>query len=385
MRRAPASTDTVLDQGKARVRVWDLPTRLFHWLLVAAVAVAFLTGFVAPEWWMGLHKWSGYGVVALIVFRLVWGMFGSEHSRLASLARASSRAGDHLRGLLLLRPRHDLGHTPLGALMIFSLALALIALTTTGLMVLGGEEKQGPLAGVVPYAIGHAAKQVHELLAWLLLGLIAGHILGVVIESALTRENLVAAMVTGWKALPAGALPPAARPARAWPAVLTMAGLIAGTGALLIYLGRLPPIGSRSLAENATYLKECGACHYAFHPSLLPAESWRRVMSGLIDHFGEDASLDGQTIEAITAWLVANAAETWDTEAANRFRNVDPRDPLRVTATPFWRDKHNRVPDQLFALKVVRSKANCSACHGDAATGRFDDQAIALPEEARAR
>ena len=362
MRRAPASTDTVLDQGKAGVRVWDLPTRLFHWLLVAAVAVAFLTGFVAPEWWMGLHKWSGYGVVALIVFRLVWGMFGSEHSRLASLARASSRAGDHLRGLLLLRPRHDLGHTPLGALMIFSLALALIALTTTGLMVLGGEEKQGPIAGVVPYAIGHAAKQVHELLAWLLLGLIAGHILGVVIESALTRENLVAAMVTGWKALPAGALPPAARPARAWPAVLTMAGLIAGTGALIIYLGRLPPIGSRSLAE-----------------------SWRRVMSGLADHFGEDASLDGQTIEAITAWLVANAAETWDTEAANRFRNVDPRDPLRVTATPFWRDKHNRVPDQLFALKVVRSKANCSACHGDAATGRFDDQAIALPEEARAR
>ena len=70
------------------LRVWDLPTRLFHWSLVSCVATALITGYITPEWWMGLHLAAGYAIVALLVFRLVWAFFGSQYSRLVSMVRS---------------------------------------------------------------------------------------------------------------------------------------------------------------------------------------------------------------------------------------------------------------------------------------------------------
>jgi hypothetical protein len=265
--------------------------------------------------------------------------------------------------------------------MIFALTALLIALTGTGLLVLGGEEKQGPLAGVTSYTIGAGAKEAHEALATVLLALVGGHVLGVLVESVATRENLIKTMITGWKRLPPGVPLPASRPARPLAAAIVTGGLVAVLALLLAYLGHLPPKGVRLLAGNATYIEECGACHDAYHPSLLPAASWQALMAGLAGHFGEDASFDRQREREIADWLAANAAETWDTEVGNRFRAADPAQPLRITATPFWRRKHAGVPEAAFARASIRTKAHCSACHRDAATGRFDDQAIAIPKE----
>jgi cytochrome b len=335
-----------------------------------------LTGLVSPEWWMGVHMWAGYGVVGLIAFRLVWGVYGSEYSRVASFAYGPRRVVEYLEGLLLLRPAHHIGHNPAGAAMIFALALLLVALTATGLVELAGEEKQGPFAGVVSYEIGNAMKEVHGALADLLLILVGGHVLAIVAHIALTRDNVIKAMITGDKTLPPGTPLPSPRPARPGRAAAAMAAIVAVAAAALAYLATLPPLGLRALPENAAYAKECGACHDAYHPSLLPAAAWRAVMADLGDHFGDDASLAEPLRADIAGWLAANAGETWDSEAANRFRSLDPEQPMRITATPYWRRKHGEIPAAQFTLKSVRSKANCSACHGDAATGRFDDQAI---------
>lgn len=363
------------------VYVWDLPTRLFHWLLVLSVTVGFLTGFIAPEWWMGVHKWAGYAVVGLILFRLVWGLFGSEYSRFGSMAGAARHLGDHLRGLLMLRPPHFLGHSPLGVLMILALAVVLTGLTSTGLLVLGGEEKQGPLAGIADYAIGNSAKTIHWILAVTLLAMIAGHIAGVIGESLLQRENLVRGMITGRKHVPPHVRVPRFHGGNPLAAAVTMA-VIAGPLAVLVsHLATLPPKGIRALTDNPAHQDECGACHDAFHPSLLPADSWRQVMAGLDDHFGEDASLDPATAQSIAQWLSANSAETWDTEAANRFRILAADQPLRITAAPYWVAKHEEVPDAVFQRKSVGNKVNCTACHRDAGTGLFDDDAINVPKE----
>jgi hypothetical protein len=104
-------------------------------------------------------------------------------------------------------------------------------------------------------------------------------------------------------------------------------------------------------------------------------------MTGLSEHFGEDASLDHPTTKTLTAWLVGNAAETFDTESSNRFRQVAPDDPFRITATPYWIRKHANIAPEVFARERVRGKVNCHACHRDARGGRYDDQAIAIPEE----
>jgi cytochrome b len=364
------------------VKVWDLPTRLFHWLLVGLVVVGVVTGFVTPEWWMGVHLWSGYGLVALMAFRLVWGICGPEYSRVVSFLYPPRSTVEHLRGLLLLRPPHYVGHNPTGALMVFALTGVLIALVTTGLLVLGGEEKQGPLSTVIGYAIGFGAKHVHLWLVLLLIALVLCHVAGVVVESLLTHDNLVRSMITGWKRLPPEAPVPTPRPARPLLAVALLALLAGGAVGVLQWLSRFPPPHSlRTLAPNPTYEQECGACHYALNPSLLPAASWAALMASLGEHFGENASLDDPTSRQLAAWLVDNAAETFDTESANRFRVVAPEDPYRVSSTPYWVRKHASVPPEVFRRRSVQSKVNCHACHRDAASGRFDDQAIAIPEE----
>jgi cytochrome b len=212
------------------VKVWDLPTRLFHWLLVSLVVVGVVTGFVTPEWWMGVHIWAGYGLLALMAFRLVWGLCGPEYSRVVSFLYPPRSTVEHLRGLVLLRPPHYVGHNPTGALMVFALTGVLIAIVATGLLVLGGEEKQGPLLAVIGYAVGSAAKQVHRWLVLLLLALVAGHVAGVVTESLLTHDNLVRAMITGWKRLPPEAPGSTPRPARCSPSRCSRSWRVARPG-----------------------------------------------------------------------------------------------------------------------------------------------------------
>jgi len=348
---------------------------------VGAVAAALVTGFSDPEWWLGAHEWAGYSILALLLFRFVWAVYGSEYSRIASFAYRPTALAAHLRGLALLRPPPYLGHNPAGAVMVVALALVLAALVVTGLLVEGGEEKTGPLAGVLTYAVGYPAKRVHEILTWLLIAMIVGHVVGVMVESLLTRENLVAAMITGLKRLPAERPRPTLRQPRWRTASIALAALGVPILLALVWLSRLPPLGVPRTAIVPTYARECGACHWAFHPALLPRASWRAMLAELGDHFGEDASLDAAASTEIAGFLKANAAESWDNEIGNRFREVAPAMPQRVTAVPYWVKKHAEVSEAVFERKSVGGKGNCAACHRDADTGRFDDDAIDIPAE----
>ena len=158
------------------VRVWDVPLRLFHWLLVAAVALAFLSSeedSALGQW----HVLAGWIAGILIVFRIIWGFVGGEHSRFSDFVRPSGLA-HHVRELIGGRPQPSLGHNPLGAVSVLFL-LGLVAATVwTGVALMG---------------------ELHELIAWSLLGLVAFHVVAVFVMSILTRENLVRAMVTGKK------------------------------------------------------------------------------------------------------------------------------------------------------------------------------------------
>ena len=198
-----------------RIRVWDLPLRLFHWTLVAAIAVAFLSseeGSFLSDW----HMASGWVAAVLIAFRIVWGFVGGEHSRWSDFVRLSGLA-DHLTELSRFRPAPSLGHNPLGAISVLVLLVLAAAVVWTGA------------------ALGEAGEEAHELLAWTLLALIALHVLAVVLMSLLTRENLVKAMVTGRK--PADLHPEAkdARPPPGFGVLLGLFALAAGVGVILSY------------------------------------------------------------------------------------------------------------------------------------------------------
>jgi cytochrome b len=178
-------------QDTNAVRVWDPLVRAFHWSLVGAFAVAWLSEDV-----LALHTLMGYSVLSLVLVRIGWGFIGTRHARFADFVRCPATVFGYLRAALRLDPPRYLGHNPAGGLMVMVLLGSLLLVTLTGLAAYGAEERAGPLAG---WATSAAWKDVHEFFANLTLGLVMIHILGVLVESVLHGENLPRAMLTGYK------------------------------------------------------------------------------------------------------------------------------------------------------------------------------------------
>jgi mono/diheme cytochrome c family protein len=122
---------------------------------------------------------------------------------------------------------------------------------------------------------------------------------------------------------------------------------------------------------NAKFKAECSNCHIAYTPNLLPAESWRKIMSGLDKHFGSDASLTDSENKEITAFLVSNASNRWKA----------PTSPLRITETAWFKQKHNsrEVSPAVWKNPKVKSPSNCGACHTRADKGDFNEDDIRMP------
>ena len=133
--------------------------------------------------------------------------------------------------------------------------------------------------------------------------------------------------------------------------------------------------GSFGAVTDPATLKECGDCHMAFQPGLLPARSWKAVMAGLGDHFGENASLPAETAAAIEAYLVANAGDAAGGAGSSAIRGIAATDaPLRISDTPYWIAEHRgEVRPGAFDNPKVGSKANCVACHRGAEKGYYED------------
>ncbi len=372
----------VKDERPSTVLVWDSGVRVFHWSLVLFVGVCAYTGFLAEPNWLNVHLAAGTAVATLIVFRLVWGWSGSKYARFRSFAVSLSALRQHFADIAAGRVVRHLGHNQAGALMVYALLAVLVLLIISGVIALGGAVKQGPLAFALSFAAGWTAREIHEVLAFVLLAMIVAHWAGVGFESWRLRENLVRAMFTGRKRDEGARSQPTApaRPAAAAAIVLGIAAIAVPGVALL---SQLPAKGVPTAPLPQAYVKECGDCHLAYPPSLAPATTWNAVMDGLSDHFGENAKLDPATAESLRNWLTANAGERWDTRAANMLRRINAADPQRITATPGWSRLHKDIPDQVFKSKAVGAKGACKVCHSDAETARFDPQKIAIPKEAQ--
>ena len=182
------------------VKVWDPLVRVFHWSLVIAFFVAY---FVTEEDYLQVHIWAGYIVLALVVFRIIWGFLGPKYARFATFLYSPALVLSYLLELLRLRARRYLGHSPAGGAMVLLLLLSLLATTITGLMVYGAEHHAGPLAAMMGSLAGNGeaewAEELHEFFANLTLGLVILHIAGVLLASFSHKENLARAMVSGRK------------------------------------------------------------------------------------------------------------------------------------------------------------------------------------------
>ncbi|MBI5660173.1 MAG: cytochrome b/b6 domain-containing protein [Nitrosomonadales bacterium] len=373
-----------------RVLVWDVPTRLFHWLFAASFVAAWLTS--ESDRWLSVHTFFGYLMLGLACFRLAWGVAGGHYARFGSFLYSPMAGLAYLRQVLSGGGARYLGHNPAGSQSVYLLLALGLTVCLTGLFTQGGEEQHGALAGVVSIAAGRIIKEGHEVTATLMLLLVFGHLAGVALESWLHKENLPRSMVTGMKDAPKDA--PASEPYRL--AGAAMLAAVAAFGVWWFFYALHQPIEKRlgfgqdtphvafvgaKLPDNALWRDECGSCHLAFHPNLLPIRSWQRIMAEQEKHFGTDLALDETTGKALLDFLVSNAAENSNREAAVKISgSIKPGDtPSRITETPYWVKKHGEITGAEWRSPKVKSKVNCAACHLDAEAGTFEDAAMHIP------
>ena len=209
------------------VRVWDPLVRIFHWSLVVSFAIAYLSG----EESLDLHVWSGYVVLGLITFRLLWGFIGTRYARFSDFVYRPPVVLAYFRDVITGSAKRYLGHNPLGGAMIIALLVCLMGTSISGLALYAVHDNAGPLAGIVTSSKTGATgtpdaprkhdhehdhdddddhnggkdrddellEEIHEVFSHIMLFLIALHVTGVILSSRAHKENLVRAMITGRK------------------------------------------------------------------------------------------------------------------------------------------------------------------------------------------
>jgi cytochrome b len=180
------------------VLVWDLPTRLFHWLLVIFVIISFVTAKIGGNM-MQYHKLSGFAILVLVLFRLIWGIIGSRQSRFLTFVKAPFAVMRYAMTVLRRNSAHDLGHNPLGGWSIIAMLFILLLQAATGLFANDDIATEGPLYEWVSKATSDQLTRIHRLNQEVIIALVSIHVLAVLFYFFYQRENLIKPMITGGK------------------------------------------------------------------------------------------------------------------------------------------------------------------------------------------
>jgi cytochrome b len=232
-RGAPAlpPTGAAIADGRP-VLVWDLPVRLFHWLTAALVPAAYVTWRLN---WMRWHAWVGDALLALVLFRLLWGFFGSDTARFSCFVASPRSAAQHLAHIFRREPDLEAGHNAAGSWMVMLLLALLLAQVLTGIFSDNDVADVGPFTELTPARIANLVTALHDKVLWnALLAAVGLHLFAILVYGLAKRHNLLFPMITGRKTLPDGV--PAPRIATPRRALVLLAGAIAAAAAIATYL-----------------------------------------------------------------------------------------------------------------------------------------------------
>lgn len=223
-----SDTSSAADDRPVAIPVWDLPSRLFHGLLVILVAVSFTTGTIGGNA-MQYHEWSGFAILVLLVFRITWGFVGSRTTRFSAFVKGPAAVWRYAKALVRGHSESYLGHNPLGGWSVLAMLLALLLQAATGLFANDDIITAGPLYLWVSKPASDWLTGVHRLNRYLVIVLAATHVSAVLFYLLVKHENLIKPMITGIKHWVGGdATPPAAPTWRA--------AVIAAIVGFLLYL-----------------------------------------------------------------------------------------------------------------------------------------------------
>ncbi len=209
-----------------QIKVWDLPVRLFHWVLVALILVAWTTQeFNYMDW----HVWTGYAILTLLLFRLIWGLIGSDTARFVRFLRSPLAALAHLRHITRREADHEIGHNAAGGWMVLAMLTLIGIQAGTGLFANDDGDTEGPLMHLVSKDQSDWLSHIHSLNFTLIEIAIGLHLTAIVAYAMLKRQNLVRPMLTGVKPMPDSmAAPRLVSPLWGLVALAVAAGVVAG-------------------------------------------------------------------------------------------------------------------------------------------------------------
>lgn len=202
MTQIPVETDhsshgSAAPQGKTRIiKVWDLPTRIFHWSFAAVVLLAFATS-EGGDTILSIHVFLGTVLVGFVTYRLIWGVIGSRYAQFVDFVYGPATVMDYAKRLIAFRLPYSVGHNPLGGWMVLALLGVVLVASLTGMMVVE-DGYVGPLSNFAGGIFGH----LHEGLGTFVMVLVGVHVAGVFAHLILSRENLIRSMLTGMKHAP---------------------------------------------------------------------------------------------------------------------------------------------------------------------------------------
>ena len=195
------NTETNTENSPKTIKVWDLPVRIFHWSLVLLFITAYVTNSLGGDYFI-YHLWSGYTLIVLVSFRIVWGLVGTYHARFNHFVRNPVETAKYAHSVFKKKDKHYFGHNPLGAVMVIILLVASLVQAITGLFTNDEIFNVGPLYAYINDELSLQLTSLHRQLFYWILGAIALHILAVIFHVVFKRDNIVRAMFSGKKNIP---------------------------------------------------------------------------------------------------------------------------------------------------------------------------------------
>lgn len=376
------------------IKVWDIQTRVFHWslalLTICCLVIADIPGYLGinaipiySDMWLGFHISVGTAIVLMILFRIFWGFTGPFYSKFKSFHFGIPQLWKYLKEIFRKNKTVYPGHNPAASWFTLAAITLTMLVFLTGLIVYGVDESRGILKFLHKdyFQYTTALKLSHFISAALLLAVIILHMSGVFLESFLHKTGTAKSMFTGKKYSKKTA--PVIKIKTVF-SILSFIMLLLPLSAGVYVYALIKTYEPEKIAVSELYKTECASCHMAYAPNMLPENSWKKMMAGLDDHFGDDASIDEKSKNEIQKYLVRNSAEKSMEEFSLKFMaSADKTQlPLSTTKIGYWKKKHDKISHDVFKHESVKSKSNCIACHKWAEYGSFEDNDIKLPEKA---
>jgi len=376
-----------MNQREHEVFVWPLCTRIIHWIIATSFFFSFITSFHHT-----FFRWHfAFGLIfgIVLLFRLIWGFVGPNYATFKTFKLSYQELQDYFVQKVQNRWRKIYaGHNAASSwftLIVLGLG-SLIVLS--GLLLQGTQEASGIFANLNAryFRFSTVLLVSHQVLSYMLLAWAIIHIVGVFIEQFYHKTNMLFAMLSGYKK------------AEGKDATVSIIRHLFAYAVIGLSLGMLYFVASSNetfftksrfekrdfQAENSAFYEKCGKCHKTYPPFMLPHDSWKRLMDGLENHFGEqitESNITKSEQMSIKAYLLSHSAETSTHKIAFKtLESLGEMRPISMSKVPYWREAHQSIEKSTFKSLHVKDASNCFVCHPDFEYGILDNTRIHIPK-----